>query len=272
MFKQTVSPPPAYSPIPSADTGVHEGATTNALRAHQHPSYTYPAVSEDDFNYGVDVKSSNVSVRMDFVRKVYSILSAQLLLNAVVGGVMLYNETLQIWTQNNYWTLILSIVFSFISLGVTIWQRRSVPLNFWCLALFTLFESYTLGATVTFYDVQVVVQAVVITTGVFVGLTLFTLQTKYDFTGLTPWLVGSLWLLIITSLVSLFLPFNTVFDLVVAIISALVFMGFILVDTQNLFSLSPEEYILASITLYLDVINLFLSILRILQDLKDMSE
>lgn len=47
---------------------------------------------------------------------------------------------------------------------------------------------------------------------------------------------------------------------------AVLFCGFILFDTHLIMHrLSPEEYVLASVSLYLDFINLFLYILRILQ-------
>ena len=47
---------------------------------------------------------------------------------------------------------------------------------------------------------------------------------------------------------------------------ALIFCGFIIFDTHMIMhKLSTEEYIMASIDLYLDFINLFLFILRILQ-------
>ncbi|KAF2287808.1 hypothetical protein GH714_002790 [Hevea brasiliensis] len=48
-------------------------------------------------------------------------------------------------------------------------------------------------------------------------------------------------------------------------ISALVFCGYIIYDTDNLIKrFSYDEYILASAALYLDILNLFLSILRVL--------
>lgn len=50
---------------------------------------------------------------------------------------------------------------------------------------------------------------------------------------------------------------------------ALVFCGFIIYDTSVLMKqLSPEEHILASINLYLDIVNLFLHILRVLDSMK----
>ena len=42
--------------------------------------------------------------------------------------------------------------------------------------------------------------------------------------------------------------------------------GFIIYDTQMIMTrVSPEEYIIATIELYLDIINLFIEILKILE-------
>ena len=54
-----------------------------------------------------------------------------------------------------------------------------------------------------------------------------------------------------------------------SVAGALLFSGFIVFDTHMLIhKLSPEEYILAAINLYLDIINLFLEILKILNSAK----
>lgn len=58
-------------------------------------------------------------------------------------------------------------------------------------------------------------------------------------------------------------------DLVLAGAGALLFCGFIIYDTNLLMKqLSPEDYILASINLYLDIVTLFLHILRLLDSVK----
>lgn len=62
---------------------------------------------------------------------------------------------------------------------------------------------------------------------------------------------------------------NDTMELVFAGAGALLFCGFIIYDTHLLMhKLSPEEHVLASINLYLDIVNLFLHILRILDSLK----
>jgi FtsH-binding integral membrane protein len=58
-------------------------------------------------------------------------------------------------------------------------------------------------------------------------------------------------------------------DLGSAVVGALIFSAFIIYDTHLLMHrLSPEEYMTASVNLYLDIINLFLYILRILNAAK----
>jgi len=53
---------------------------------------------------------------------------------------------------------------------------------------------------------------------------------------------------------------------VLSVAGALVFSGFMIIDTHLIMhALPPEEYILASINLYMDLMNLFLYILKILE-------
>ena len=56
-----------------------------------------------------------------------------------------------------------------------------------------------------------------------------------------------------TSLVGLFIPFNKTMDLIYAIGGSLLFSGYIIYDTYIITKrLSPDEYIVASISLYLE--------------------
>jgi FtsH-binding integral membrane protein len=62
-----------------------------------------------------------------------------------------------------------------------------------------------------------------------------------------------------------FFPIGTKTELIYGGLAALIFSGYILVDTQLVMRhYHVEEEIAAAISLYLDVINLFLAILRIL--------
>jgi len=131
-------------------------------------------------------------------------------------------------------------------------------------------EAYTISVVVSFYDAPLVIQATLITLGIFISLTLFACQTKYDFTGLAPWLFGLLSGAIVFGFVSMFFPSNGTVELIYSGGVALLFSAYILVDTQLVMRrYHIEEEVGAALALYLDVINLFLAILRILSSSSD---
>lgn len=76
------------------------------------------------------------------------------------------------------WSFYVPLFGTLIVLGLLYWKRHSHPLNIGLLSIFTLLEAFTLGIVTAFYPDTVVLQALLITTGVFLGLTLFTLQSK----------------------------------------------------------------------------------------------
>lgn len=137
-------------------------------------------------------------------------------------------------------------------------------MNYILLSVFTVLEAYAIGMTCAAFQSEIVLQAAILTFSMFVGLTLFACQTKYDFSSLGPYLVGSLWVLVLGGFLFIFFP-SSGFNLALGIVGVLLFSGFIVYDTQMIFTrLSPEDYIVAAVELYLDFLNLFISILRIL--------
>ena len=148
---------------------------------------------------------------------------------------------------------------------LTYWKRKSYPTNLLFLTGFTLLEAYTISVIVSFYQTQIVLNAVILTGGIFVFLTLFACQTRYDFTSWMPYLFGALWGLLLFGFMAAFLPYSSTAELVYGGLAALIFSAYILVDTQLVMRHHHvEEEIAASISLYLDIINLFLAIPRIL--------
>ncbi len=148
---------------------------------------------------------------------------------------------------------------------LTFWKRKSYPANMLFLTGFTALEAYSISVITSFYESRIVIQALILTLGIFVGLTLFACQTKYDFTSWIPYLFGALWVLIIFGFMAAFFTGGKTIELVYGVAAALIFSGYILVDTQMVMRhYHVEEEIAASISLYLDILNLFLAILRIL--------
>lgn len=150
-------------------------------------------------------------------------------------------------------------------MGLTYWKRKSYPTNLLFLSLFTLSEAYTISVIVSFYRTSIVLNAVILTSGIFLFLTAFACQTKYDFTSWIPYLGGFLWALVLGGFMYMFLPASSTGELIYGGVAAVIFSAYILVDTQLVMRKHHvEEEIAAAISLYLDIINLFLAILRIL--------
>ncbi|OCF61538.1 vacuolar protein [Kwoniella mangroviensis CBS 10435] len=222
--------------------------------------------SSDDFKVGVNVIDCDTEIRLAFIRKVYSILFLQLLLTSVVSLGMSYPKVSE-FTKQNSWIIWIPLIGSMVSLFMVYWKRHHHPANLILLGIFTLFEAMSIGFVTSMVEGRIVLQALFLTLGVFAGLTLFTFQTKFDFSSLAPFLFVGIWGLITASLVQIFLPFNANVDLGIACFSTLLFAGFVLYDTQQIMKrLSVDEAILGALTLYLDFLNLFLSILRILNN------
>jgi len=222
----------------------------------------------DDFSYNNSVASANVYIRMGFLRKVYGILSAQLAVTTLVAALFMSSESVKGFVQGSPNILFSALILSFVMMIALFVKRREAPTNYILLGLFTLVEAYTVGVIVTFYDKFVVLEAFGLTATVTIGLTIYTLQSKRDFSGWAAGLFSCLWVIIIAGFMQMFFH-SQVVELGIAIGGAVIFSLFIVVDTSMMMhTLSPEEYILASINLYLDILNLFLHLLRILSEMQ----
>ena len=116
---------------------------------------------------------------------------------------------------------------------------------------------------------QQIVLAFIITCATFLALTVFTIFSKIDFSFLGPFLCCGIFVLMIWSLI-MSLAFtiggsSASWHLALAIVGVALFTGFIIYDTYMIVTrLGVDDYIIAAIELYLDVINMFLYVLQIL--------
>jgi modulator of FtsH protease len=125
--------------------------------------------------------------------------------------------------------------------------------------LYMIAHGYIRGtSTGTIYD------ALILSGSIFAGLTLYTFVTKKDFSYLAASLSIGVFMLFGVMLINIFVH-STSIDLAVSIIGVIIFSGFILVDTSRILRRAHEvPPTLAALSLYLDFLNLFMFILRIL--------
>jgi len=97
----------------------------------------------------------------------------------------------------------------------------------------------------------------------FLALSAYVVKTKQDFSYMGGFLVAALMIAIVASLANIFLQMPML-DLAISGVIALVSAGLILFHTSNIINGGETNYIMATISLYVALLNLFLSLLRIL--------
>lgn len=112
---------------------------------------------------------------------------------------------------------------------------------------------------------------VLLTFIIFIGLTLFAFQTKYDFVSWQGAAGMALWGLIGWGFVMMFFPHqSSAMEMIYSGLGAAIFSVYIVIDTQRLMKTANlDDEVMATMSLYLDILNLFLFILRILQSRQD---
>ena len=138
--------------------------------------------------------------------------------------------------------------------------------------LYAALTGFTFFVLTFVYDLGSIVQAFVSTCALFAGLSFVGFTTKKDLTGFGRQAMGALLGLIIASLINVFFFQSTVVELIMSAITLVIFIVLTMYDTQKLKNMynyyegqSALEgiAILGALELYLDFINIFLSILRL---------
>lgn len=218
------------------------------------------------------------SIRMGFIRKVYSILTLQLMITT--GFIMLFvlvQPVRQFAYTNSwlFWVAFAVTIVCVISLACCPNVRRKTPTNFIVLFIFTLAESFLLGVASSVYKTDTVLMAMGACAAVCLALTLFALQTKWDFTMCGGALMVILVVFMVFGFIAAFFPQGRTVRLVYASLGAIIFSLYLIYDTQLMlggkhkYSISPEEYIFAALNLYLDIVNIFIYLLTIIGSSRD---
>lgn len=200
----------------------------------------------------------------DFLRQTYQLVGASLL--AAAAGTYIGLEMIGYLTGVVKFILIaLELVILFFVLPRVV---HTPGINLITLFVFTFLTGLTLAPLMSSIlalanGASIVGQAFLLTAIAFLGLSFFALTTKKDFSGLTKILFISLIVIIVAAISNIFIQ-NTMFQLVIASASSILFSVFIIYDTQNIVKGEYSTPIEASISLYLNILNLFTSLLQIL--------
>ena len=160
------------------------------------------------------------------------------------------------------------IIFEFAALFGVIFTKSKPSLNAIMLFVFTFTSGITLTPLLFAIlkmpaGAEIVTNALLLTGVAFGGLSLFAMNTKREFSFLGKFLFISLIILVVASLINIFIG-SSFLQMIIASVGAIVFSGFILFDTQNILKGNISTPVEGAIALYLDTLNLFISLLQIL--------
>jgi len=194
--------------------------------------------------------------------------------------------------KNTYMLLSMTLLFSGLMAGVSMAVHASPMVNLVCFGIsvvllwfvlprvansaagiavvfaITGLLGFGLGPILSIYAAlpnggQVITTAMGGTGAIFLGLSAYVLITKKDFSFLGGFLFVGFLVILFAALANIFMAIPA---MSLAISAAIIFImsGFILFDTSRIIHGGETNYIYATIALYLDIYNIFISLLQLL--------
>lgn len=219
-------------------------------------------------------KEHKRQVRIGFIRKVMGIVTAQVMVTVAIVYLILTFDKQSSLSQNVYLVMPAMIGYLFIACALICCKSlaRKVPVNYILLFVLTACISFILAFICEFYTTLSLINALIITVVVTVGLTAFTLVYKVKMS----YIVGGIVVVVLGIFTTLgmflgvFLMTGTVPDGLIYFYYFLgvVFYGLFLVFdvkrlTKRKYGLDVDDYVFAALMIYLDIVNLFLEILKL---------
>ncbi|XP_014828973.1 PREDICTED: protein lifeguard 1-like isoform X1 [Poecilia mexicana] len=257
-------PPPAYSAAPVGYGPCQSEAVVTGYQSFQDIN---PEIASDT-TISVSLSFEDETVRRGFARKVFSILTLQLLFTFSVVCVFTFSSVVKEAVQNNLWAYLSSFIV-FIVVAFTLSCCRSFsrrhPWNLVGLVIVTLSLSYMVGTVASFHNTTAVVITMAVTLVISLAIIVFASQTRYDFTIYYGVLLSVAVDVIMFGFICTFY-YSHVASIIYGCLGALLYSLFLLVDCQLMmgkmsYRLNPEEYVNAALTIYLDIILIFLYLL-----------
>ena len=195
------------------------------------------------------------------LRNTYFLLSLTLLFSAAIAWIALA-------TNAPYPGIILTLVGIFGLMFLTMKLRNS-PWGILSVFAFTGFIGYTMGPMLNAFihtyanGGELILTALGGTGIIFFALSGYVLVTRKDFSFMRGFLMVGLIVAVVASIANIFLKMPGL-QLVISSALVIVFSGFIMYDTSRIINNGETNYIMATISLYLDIVNLFQNLLVLL--------
>jgi FtsH-binding integral membrane protein len=202
--------------------------------------------------------------RATLVRRTYTLVFVSVLVTVFGASFGLSQPSLMAWVAQHPF---LSIIGVFAPLLMATRTRQQFPANIGFVLLFTFVEGIFLSPVLYMYgrtQPGLITEAAGLTISAFGILTIYSFVSRRDFSAWGSFLITGLWVLLATMFISFFFH-NQTTDLWLASVAVMIFSGLLIFDTWRLRNVyGPDDYVGAAVNIYLDLLNMFLAILRIL--------
>jgi len=203
--------------------------------------------------------------RATLVRRTYSLVFVSVLVTIAGAMFALSQPGLLNAVAAHPW---LSMIGVFVPLFLVMGTRNVFPLNIGLVFLFTFAMGVLISPTLYVFGQRqpgLITQAATLTIGAFFVLTAYSFVSRRDFSAWGSFFSVGLWVVIGGMFLNIFVFKNAAIDVDLASITILVFCGLLVFDTWRIRNVyGPDEYVSAAVSIYLDLLNLFLAILRVL--------
>ena len=175
-----------------------------------------------------------------------------------------------IFLKGGYFFLVIAEIIVAIFLSARIHKMSSTTAKI-CFLLYAFLTGLSFSAIFIVYKLISIIYVFGVTAILFLIFVMIGKYTKLDLTKIGTYLFMMLFGVIILSIISIFVPG---LNLMVAIISIIVFLGFIAYDIQMIqrrmgYLEEDNLAVICAFELYLDFINVFVDLLRIFGDTRD---
>ncbi|EFA25470.1 BAX inhibitor (BI)-1/YccA family protein [Streptococcus oralis] len=208
-----------------------------------------------------------------FYAKVYAFVGLGIGLSALVSALMLtvfQTQLVYFLMHGRLWLMIATFAELGLVFVASSMAAKNSPAALPVFLIYSVLNGFTLSFVVAFYTPGTVLSAFVSSALLFFVMAAIGIFTKKDLSGMGRALMAALVGLIIAMIVNIFLA-SGFFDYMISIAMVLVFSGLIAWDNQKIRYVYEQSrgqvatgwVISMALSIYLDFINLFLSILRI---------
>jgi FtsH-binding integral membrane protein len=202
--------------------------------------------------------------RLTLIRRTYTLVFFSILVTMVGSAFTFTQPALYQAVSEHMW---LTYLCAFVPLIAARVFRNRFPLNIGMVFLFTFAMGVAIAPFLAMYNTSqpgILLQAGGLTLTTFAALTAYAFISRRNFSALGGFFTVGLWVLIGTSLLNIFFQ-NATANLWIAAATILVFSGLLVFDTWRLRHVyGPDDYVMAAVQIYLDLLNLFMGILTVL--------